>query len=118
MNGFTIWTTSLRTSFATYAAGDHAGAIAASLGPNRTLRKSYEAALAHAVTVAHHAQGSAAESVEQNAHRSVVIVLICAGVAIALGSVIAVWLVRRVAGPLHRLIVLMQPGTAVRAAGD
>jgi len=46
--GFERWVSAVRREFAAFRSGDRRGPTAASLGPNRALRKRYEAARARA----------------------------------------------------------------------
>jgi methyl-accepting chemotaxis protein len=46
--GFERWVQTMQGEFTSFQAGDRQGAIAASLGPDRTLRKTYEQSLASA----------------------------------------------------------------------
>jgi hypothetical protein len=47
-SGFERWVQTMQGEFATFRAGDRQSAVAASLGPDRTLRKTYEQSLANA----------------------------------------------------------------------
>ena len=52
----------MQGEFTTFQAGDRQSAVAASLGPDRTLRKSYEQSLATAQALAARSMGSTASS--------------------------------------------------------
>jgi hypothetical protein len=69
--GFERWVLAVRGEFATFQAGDHQGAIAASLGPDRALRKAYEASLASAQALGASSIQSARNSVAVALSRSV-----------------------------------------------
>ena len=51
-SGFERWVQTMQGELMAFQAGDHQGAIAASLGPDRTLRKTYEQSLANAQALA------------------------------------------------------------------
>ena len=61
-SGFERWVQTMQGEFATFRAGHRQSAVAASLGPDRTLRKTYEQSLANAQAQAAPSVGSAASS--------------------------------------------------------
>jgi hypothetical protein len=89
-----------------FRAGGHADAIAAALGPNRTVRKSYEHALAQAHTVAARAVDSGQTSIAAASGRSVTILLACLLAALVIGLGVAVWVVRTILRPVYALLTI------------
>jgi CHASE3 domain sensor protein len=61
-SGFERWVQTMQGEVMTFQAGDRHSAIAASLGPDRTLRKTYEQSLANAQALDAHSIGSATSS--------------------------------------------------------
>jgi len=61
-SGFERWVQTMQGEFTTFQAGDRQSAIAASLGPDRTLRKTYERSLANAQALDAHSIESATSS--------------------------------------------------------
>jgi methyl-accepting chemotaxis protein len=61
-SGFERWVQTMQGEVTTFQAGDRHSAIAASLGPDRTLRKTYEQSLANAQALDAHSIGSATSS--------------------------------------------------------
>jgi methyl-accepting chemotaxis protein len=105
--GFERWVLAVRGEFATFQAGDHQGAIAASLGPDRALRKAYEASLASAQALGASSIQSARNSVAVALSRSVWIILACLLVALVIGAGVSFWLVRSIAMPVYRLAAIL-----------
>ncbi|HEX8863856.1 MAG TPA: hypothetical protein VGC06_33100 [Actinomycetes bacterium] len=93
----------IRGEFATFGAGDRHGAIAASIGPDRELRKAYETLLARAQDQSASSIRSARDSVAVALSRSVWTMLACLLVALAIGAAVSFWLARSIALPVHRL---------------
>ena len=91
--GFERWVTALDAEFARYKAGDVKGAVNASLGRTRALRKSYEASLVAADARAAGGIEAARNSVTATSSRSVTILLVYLVVALAVGFCIALWIV-------------------------
>jgi methyl-accepting chemotaxis protein len=87
--GFERWIEAIRREFAAYRAGDRRGAVAASLGPDRTLRKGYETALTTAQNLGASEIRAGDASVTAASSRSIMILLgflivaLVAGVSIA-----------------------------------
>jgi hypothetical protein len=98
--GFERWVQAMRGEFATFRAGDHRDAIAASLGPDRALHKTYEQSLANAQALGAHSIQSATGSVAAASSRSVWILVACLLVALVIGVGVASWLVRSIAMPV------------------
>jgi methyl-accepting chemotaxis protein len=107
--GFDRWIRAVHDEFAMFEAGDHAGAISASLGPDRELRKAYEQSLDSAQTLAESSIKSAANSVTAASSRSVWILVTCLLVALVVGLCVAWWLMRTIARPLFGLVDLLRP---------
>ena len=78
-----------------------------SLGPDRELRKSYEASLARAQTLGANSIQSAQNSVAAASSRSVRILLTYLLIAMTIGVGVAYWLVRSIAIPVYRLVTLL-----------
>jgi hypothetical protein len=93
--------------FATFRAGDHHGAVTASLGPDRALRKTYKQSLARAHALGASSIQSARSSVTAASSRSVMILVVCLMAALAIGSDVALWLVRSIARPVARLAAIV-----------
>ena len=91
--GFERWAAALEVEFARYRAGDKSGAVDASLGRTRTLRKAYESSLAEASARAEVGIEAARNSVTTTSSRSVTILLVYLVVALAVGFGIALWIV-------------------------
>jgi len=105
--GFERWVVTVRAEFASYQSGDRGGAVASSLGGDRTMRKTYEQALAHAQALGDRAVAQARHSATRS---STVTVTILAGVLVAalvIGTAIIVWLMRTIALPMLRLAALL-----------
>lgn len=105
--GFEDWVQALNEEFATFKAGDHKAAIAASLGPERELRKSYERSLASAQTLGQHSIQSASDSVTATSSRSLLILVVTLIAAIVIGVAVVYWLLHSIALPLFRLATLL-----------
>jgi hypothetical protein len=86
--------------------GNHQGAITASLGPDRALRKTYEQSLARAQALGASSLQSARDSVAAASSRSVTILVVCLLVALTIGVGVAFWLVRSIAMPVSRLVAI------------
>jgi methyl-accepting chemotaxis protein len=105
--GFEAWVQAIHGEFAAFQGGDHQRAVTASLGPDRELRKSYEQLLADAQALGDGSVRSASSSVDAAASRSILILVACLLVALAIGVGVAYWLMRSVAFPLFRLVALL-----------
>jgi methyl-accepting chemotaxis protein len=105
--GFQQWITAVRREFAAFQTGQRRGPISASLGPDRALRKRYEATLARAQALGESAVRSADVSVADASSRSIAILLTWLLVALVIGVGIAYWLVRSIAVPLARLVAML-----------
>lgn len=112
-SGFTSWVDAVNAEFTT-AATDPAKATSLALGPNRELRKRYEASFASATQLAKNAlSGSITNqnAVASNARRTL-LVLLFVGFVAAVG--IALWISRLVTVPLAKLRTLL----TAAATGD
>jgi MFS family permease len=96
-----------RLEFAAFQAGDHHGAVTASLGPDRALRKTYEQSLARAQALGANSIQSARSSVAAASSRSVTILVACLLAALTIGVGVALWLVRAIAMPVARLVAIL-----------
>jgi methyl-accepting chemotaxis protein len=104
---FERWVQAVHGEFVTFQAGDHHGAVTASLGPDRALRKTYERSLARAQALGASSIQSARSSVAAAWSRSVTILVACLLVALAIGIGVAFWLVRSIATPVARLVAIV-----------
>lgn len=105
--GFERWWTATRAEFARYQAGDKQAAIAASVGPDRALRKQYEESLQQTRSLGQTTLQSATSWLPSSATRAVVILVGCLVAALLAGSVIAYWLVRQISMPLFKLAAIL-----------
>jgi methyl-accepting chemotaxis protein len=105
--GFERWVQAVHGEFAAFQTGDHQGAITASLGPDRALRKTYEQSLARAQALGASSLQSARDSVAAASSRSVTILVVCLLVALTIGVGVAFWLVRSIAMPVSRLVAIL-----------
>jgi methyl-accepting chemotaxis protein len=105
--GFERWWTSAQAEFATYQRGDKQAAIAASVGPDRALRKQYEDSLQATRTLGQSSLQSAANWLPGSATRAVLILIGCLGVALLAGAVIAYWLLRQISRPIFKLAAML-----------
>ena len=104
---FESWVATVQHEFSQYRAGDRAAAVAESVVVNRAFRRIYEGTLAQAQNSGRSAEASSSTSLAQQSHRSIIILFISLGVALAIGIPIAYWLVRVVALPVFRLVSLL-----------
>ena len=105
--GFETWVTAVQTGFTDYGAGRHAQAVAASVGSNRELRKTYEDSLAQAQALADSSEHAATTSLTRHIHHSLTILVISLAIALAIGVRLAFWLVRSVALPVYRILEIL-----------
>jgi methyl-accepting chemotaxis protein len=91
--GFERWVAALEVEIARFQAGDRSGAVTASLGRTRALRKAYESSLAAASARAEVGIEAARNSVTATSSRSVTILLVYLVLALAVGFCIALWIV-------------------------
>jgi hypothetical protein len=85
--------------FAAFQRGDRQGAVAASLDPDRELRKTYEEALAQGQSTADNSIRSASSSVAAASTRSVWILVAALLVGLLAGACVMYWLMRAVCAP-------------------
>lgn len=107
--GFDRWVTMVRQEFASFSQGDRQGPITAALGPDRALRKRYEAALARAQTLGMQAIRSGDASVASASSRSIIILLTYLLASLVIGAGVAYWLVRTIANPVAHLLAVLGP---------
>jgi methyl-accepting chemotaxis protein len=105
--GFQRWVQAVHGEFAAFQTGDRQGAITASLGPDRALRKTYEQSLARAQALGASSIRSARSSVAAASSRSVMILVACLLVGLTIGVGVAFWLVRSIAMPVSRLVAIL-----------
>jgi methyl-accepting chemotaxis protein len=105
--GFDRWWTATRAEFASYQAGDKEAAIAASVGPDRALRKQYEESLQQTRSLGQTTLQAATGWLPSSATRAVVILVGCLLAALLAGSVIAYWLVRQISMPIFKLAAIL-----------
>jgi methyl-accepting chemotaxis protein len=101
--GFDRWLQAVRREIAAYQAGSRADAVAASLGPTRDLRKSYERSLASAHALGLDSIETATRSVSSSASRSVTILLVYLAAALLLGVAVTLWVARTILRPTSEL---------------
>jgi methyl-accepting chemotaxis protein len=105
--GLAAFNSALDKEFALYAT-DRQAAIAAAMGPNRDLRKAYEAAIADAVTAAHkYADAANAES-EQRASEGRTLLIGAVVVVGLVGAAAALVLARSVTRPLAAAVDVLE----------
>jgi methyl-accepting chemotaxis protein len=106
-SGFEGWVQAVYNEFASFKAGHHSAAITDSLGPERTMRKSYEHSLATAQAAGQRTIDSASNSASATSSRSMIILVATLIVAIVLGSAVVYWLFHTIAFPLFRIATLL-----------
>jgi methyl-accepting chemotaxis protein len=106
-SGFERWVQAMHGEFATFQAGDHRASIAASLGPDRALRKTYEQSLARAQTLGASSIQSATSTITAASSRSVWLLVAWLLVGLVIGAAVAYWLVRSIAMPVARLTAIL-----------
>ena len=102
--GFERWLRAVDDEIELFGSGDREGAMSASLGPNRELRKAYEVSLAEARSLGDRGLRSANSSMSAASSRSAAILLAYLIVAMAIGVVITAWVVQAVLRPRHPLL--------------
>jgi methyl-accepting chemotaxis protein len=107
--GFEEWVTAVQAEFQAFQSSQRQSAIAASLGPDRALRKTYEQSLADAQVLGDSSVEAARDSLASTASWSVRALWVCLLVALGIGLALAYWLIRTVALPLFRLVALLMP---------
>jgi len=107
--GFERWVVTVRAEFVSYQAGDHGGAVASSLGDDRTMRKAYEQALTRAQQLGDQAVARARQSATRSSAATVTVLTVVLVVAVVVGIAIVIWLMRTIALPVFRLITLLTP---------
>ena len=105
--GFERWLEAVQAEIALYQSGDEEAAIASSLGPTRTMRHAYEGWLADAASLGVDAFQDATAAVQGASGASVLILVGYLVVAVVLGVVIALWVVRTVLRPTYALVRLL-----------
>ena len=105
--GFERWLVAVDEKIGVYQSGDTDAAIDASLGPTRTLRKSYEGWLADATSLGTAAFQDATSAVATAAVVSVLILVGYLMVAVIVGVFIALWVIRTVLRPAYALVRLL-----------
>jgi hypothetical protein len=104
---FERWVQAVHGEFVTFQAGDHHGAVTASLGPDQAQRETYEQSLARAQALGANSVQSAWSSVAAASSGSVTILVACLLVALTIGIGVAFWLVRSIAMPVARLVAIL-----------
>jgi methyl-accepting chemotaxis protein len=100
---FDRWVRATRREFAAYESGDPTAAVAAAIGPNRSLRKSYERSLEHAQARALAVVAEASRQIDARSHFDVVVLTVLLAVMVVIGVGVALWLVRAVVRPIGAL---------------
>ena len=106
-DGFERWLGAVEAEIAVYQAGGEAAAIETSLGPTRTLRKAYEGWLADATALGVIGFQDATTAVSNASTFAVILLLGYLVLAVAIGIVIALWVVRTVLRPAYALVRLL-----------
>jgi methyl-accepting chemotaxis protein len=104
---FEQWIDLVRTEMAIFRAGDRERAVRTSLGRTRDVRHVYEAHLERGQALADSAVESSTRSLSAASWRSTRILLIYLVIALALGFLLTVWLVRTVLRPVSTLMQLL-----------
>jgi len=104
---FEQWVGLVRTEIAIFHAGDRERAVRTSLGRTRDVRHVYETHLERGQALADSAVESSTRSLSAASWRSTRILLIYLVIALALGFVLTVWLVRVVLPPASTLAHLL-----------
>jgi methyl-accepting chemotaxis protein len=107
---FERWVSAVRREFGGVRRGDRQGPIRASFGPDRALRKRYEAGLARAQMLGARAIRSGDASVAAASSRSIAILLAFLLSSLVIGVAVAYWLVRSIANPVARLVAILSAG--------
>jgi methyl-accepting chemotaxis protein len=103
---FARWVRATRREFDAYSSGQRQQALQASVGPNRALRKEYEAALTAARGVAENEIRVAERSYTGASHQAVTVLLLCLLAALALGLAVTIWVVRTILRPVYVVLEL------------
>jgi methyl-accepting chemotaxis protein len=113
-SAFERWVRGVRSEFSAFRLGERQRSVAAALGPNRALRKSYERLLDTAQALGATAIESAETSVAKASSRSTTILIawFCGALAIGLGVVL--WLLRAITRPMRNLMAILATGEQVR----
>ena len=107
---FELWVVAVRREFIAFSQGERRGPISASLGPDRALRKRYEAALVRAQTLGARAIRSGDASVAEASSRSIIILIAYLLGSLVIGVGVAYWLIRSIATPVARLLAILAAG--------
>jgi methyl-accepting chemotaxis protein len=113
--GFERWYGAVQDEFRAYAAGSQAHAVSSALGPDRSLRKRYERALATSEQLASRAVSSETSSLATSSSRAVDILLALLAAVLVAGVVLSFWIVRSVLQPVQRLLELIAQADDVHA---
>ena len=106
-DGFERWIVEFHGEVDTFQSGDHQGAIATSLGADRTLRKVYEQSLADAQAIGVDGVQSGDHSVSAVATSTIRLLIVGLLIALVIGVGIGEWLLRTIVRPLHRIVDLL-----------
>lgn len=109
---FERWVAVTRREVRVYRAGNRGGAVAASVGADRQLRKRYEAQLREAHAAAAAAIHASTTSYAGASKRSVTILLVCLLGALVIGSVVSAWVIRTILQPVYALLRMLGNGLA------
>jgi methyl-accepting chemotaxis protein len=115
--GFERWLTTVDALVASAQAGDRPAAVDDALGPSRTQRKTYEAALADARGLAMDSLAATSAAVAEASMRSTILLIGYVGIALVAGVAIGGWLIRSVIAPAYaRLHPSPDPGSSTSRA--
>jgi methyl-accepting chemotaxis protein len=103
---FSRWVRATRGEFDAYSSGARREALSESVGPNRAIRKQYEAALTSARRLADDEIRAAERSYNGASHRAVTVLLLCLLAALALGLAVTIWVVRTILRPVYVVLEL------------
>jgi hypothetical protein len=105
--GFDWCVATVRREFETFRRGDRQGAVSSALGPDRALRRSYEASLAKAQALVTSAIDADKSSVAAASSRSITILLACLRAGLLIGAAVVVWVIRTILQPVNFVLALV-----------
>jgi methyl-accepting chemotaxis protein len=114
---FERWVGAARSEFRDFVAGRRAAATAASLGPDRLLRRRYEIALTHAGERAQEAIRAREATYAGTSRHAMLLLLGCLLASLAFALAVTIWLVRRILGPVYTVLHLFGSLRAPAAEG-
>jgi methyl-accepting chemotaxis protein len=103
---FERWVRAARREFSAFVAGHRNAAVANSLGPDRLIRKRYEASLAKARQLGQDAIRGRETSYAGSSRRAVTLLVVCLLATLAVGLTVTVWVVRKILQPVYAVLRL------------